>query len=279
MRTARALVTRHPLAAFVLLAYLLSWWPAPFADGSLLPHGPFLAAWIVVGLSQGKAGVKAWWDRLVQRGVSWHWYGVAVVFPLVIPFMAVGLNVLLGAQLPAQIDWTAPLRLLPMFLMLGGQWEEPGWTGYALPRLFERFGPSISGLLAATGVMAVIRTGWHLPLMLSGAIHWSDVFLIAGMQVVIAWLFSATAANRAQRNGAVIARSRGSVLAVMLLHLVNNIVSGGFVHPWFTGIDWVRHAWLLAALWSLVAVGVLLVWFRGKPARMALAGADGHSGG
>jgi hypothetical protein len=45
----------------------------------------------------------------------------------------------------------------------------------------------------------------------------------------------------------------------MALHLLNNTVSGEFVTPWFTGADWVRYFWLLAALWSAAAALLLVV--------------------
>lgn len=99
--------------------------------------------------------------------------------------------------------------------------------------------------------MGVIRTGWHLPLMLSGSIYWSDIVLIIAAQIVISWLFNA---------------SGGSVLVVMLLHLLNNIIAGEFVLQWFTGADWMRQFWLLAILWSLLALGVLIFagWSLGR---------------
>jgi len=39
--------------------------------------------------------------------------------------------------------------------------------------------------------------------------------------------------------------------------LMNNIISGVFVGGWFTGTDWVQLSWLLAGLWSLLALGLL----------------------
>jgi len=109
-------------------------------------------------LSEGKTGVKGWWSGVVRRGIAGYWYMIAAAIPLVITFTAAGLNVLLGAQLPTRIDWTIPFQVLPVMLLLSGMWEEPGWTGFALPRLFERFGPSASGTITATMVMALIRT-------------------------------------------------------------------------------------------------------------------------
>ena len=241
MKPIRSFVKRNSFVVFVVLAYVLSWWPALFHAG-ILPHGPLLAAVLVVGLSEGKAGLKAWWSRMVRR-VAWRWYAVAATIPLVLTFTAPGLNLLLGAQLPVQIDWIIPFQVLPILLLMGGQWEEPGWTGFGLPRLFERFGPSVAGTVTATLIMAVIRTAWHLPLMLSGSIYWSDIVLVIAFQIVLTWLFN---------------RTGGVVLAVMLCHLVNNIVSGAFIGRWFTGADGVNNAWLFAGLWGLLALGLLL---------------------
>ena len=243
MKTVAAFVKNNSFVVFVVLAYLLSWWLVPLNAG-MLPIGPLLAALLVVGLSEGKAGVKGWWSQLVRRSSNWRWYVVAAAIPLVITFIAAGLNFLLGAQIAAPIDWSLPFKILPMMLIFSGMWEEPGWTGYALPHLYKRFGSSPAGTLSATLVMAVIRTGWHLPLMLSGHIYWSDIVLVLAAQIVFTWLFN---------------RTGGVVLAVMLFHLLNNTVSGMFVGGWFTGPDWVQLSWLLAGLWSFLAVGLLIL--------------------
>ena len=241
MKTVTTFVKNNSFVVFVVLAYIFSWWLVPLNAG-MLPVGPLLAALLVVGLSEGKVGVKAWWSQVVRRGSDWRWYAVAAAIPLAITFIAAGLNLLLGAQLVAPIDWTIPFKILPMMLVFSGMWEEPGWTGYALPHLYKRFGPSPVGTLSATLVMAVIRTGWHLPLMLTGRIYWSDIVLVMAAQFVYTWLFN---------------RTGGVVLAVMLFHLLNNVVSGVFVGAWFTGTDWVQLSWLLAGLWSFLAVGLL----------------------
>ena len=193
MKTVAAFIKNHSFLVFVLLAYLLSWWLVPLNAG-MLPVGPLLAALLVVGLSEGKAGMKVWWSQLVRRTRDWWWYVVAAMTPLVITFIAAGLNFLLGAQLVAPIDWSIPFKVLP--------------------------------------------------LMLTGRIYWSDIVLVIAAQIVFTWLFN---------------RTGGSVFAVMLFHLVNNIVSGVFIGGWFMGPDWVQLSWLLAGLWSLLALGLLFL--------------------
>jgi predicted exporter len=49
------------------------------------------------------------------------------------------------------------------------------------------------------------------------------------------------------------------VFIIMLMHAVNNTISGSFVSPMFSGVDSVRQAWLYAALWCAVALVVVVV--------------------
>jgi hypothetical protein len=122
-------------------------------------------------------------------------------------------------------------------------WEEPGWTGFALPLLQSRYANSPYGLLLASLHLGVIRAVWHLPLVIYGAIPWYDaVFFAMAFQFLITWLFN---------------RTGGSVLIVMLFHLTSNVVGGGIMVPLFSGSDYARFymlfiamAWLLAFILS-----------------------------
>jgi hypothetical protein len=242
MNTILAFTRRHSFLVFVLLSYLLSWIAVIPTGGLLLPWGPMLAALIVVGVNEGSAGVRSFWNRVAHRGAALRWFGLAVAIPVTINLAAAALNVLFGADLPEQIDWSIPLRVLPVLLLISGMWEEPGWTGYALPNLLKRFATAPYGILLATLIAAIIRIGWHLPLMVYGHIYWSEIVSIIAVQVVLVWLFKG---------------SRDSVLVVMLCHLTNNLIAGEFVQQLFTGADWVRYYWLIAVLWSFLAVVLL----------------------
>ena len=81
------------------------------------------------------------------------------------------INIALGAR----ILNTAHVGSLPVYLiatvlpllLLGGQWEEPGWMGYAQRRYQQRF---VKSVLMATLVVGILRVIWHTPLLAYGTI-------------------------------------------------------------------------------------------------------------
>jgi uncharacterized protein len=183
--------------------------------------------------------------RMVRWRVGLGWYAVALLLPVGLALGATVLNVLLGARAPSSVElgsWPSLFVVFALILLipgLGGAWEEPGWRGYALPRL--QTGRSA---LFASLLLGVLIVGWHLPLMVVGQVHYSDIVLIMGAVVIFNWVFNNT---------------NGSVLIIMLMHASNNTISGSFFSPMFSGTDSVRQSWLLAVVWCVVAIAVVIV--------------------
>jgi membrane protease YdiL (CAAX protease family) len=244
-------VKRRPLVAFFVLTYALSWLAWPLWASGLYPiapvfsFAPFLAALAVLAVARGKGGVGGLLRRMVRWRVGLGWYAVALLLPAGLALAATALNVLLGARAPSAADLGGWTGLLPGFAVallipgLGGAWEEPGWRGFAVPRLQA----GRSALVAAL-ILGALVAGWHVPLMVVGDVHWSDIVLIMGAAIVFNWVFN---------------NANGSVLIVMLMHATNNAVSGQFFSPMFSGADSVRQSWMLAALWCAVAIVVVVV--------------------
>ena len=97
-----ALVKRHRLATFFVLAYALSWWAWILYALGVFPNpvasfGPFLAAIVVLALTEGKAGLLGLFRRMVRWRVAPGWYAVALLLPAVLTAVATVLNVMLGA--------------------------------------------------------------------------------------------------------------------------------------------------------------------------------------
>jgi uncharacterized protein len=72
------ILRRYPLTSFFILTYAITWAGIPF--GRFFTFGPLLAALIVVGLTQGKAGLR----RLIRWRVGWVWYVLAITVPLAV---------------------------------------------------------------------------------------------------------------------------------------------------------------------------------------------------
>ena len=245
-----AALKRHPLISFFVLAYAFSWWPWPLYALELSPPvsfgaGPFLAALVVLAIVRGRPGLRGLLSRMARWRVARRCYAVALMLPVALTVAAATLNVMLGASAPSSAElagWTGlPLTFAALLLIpgIGGAWEEPGFRGYALPRL-----QSDRSALVASLVLGALWAGWHLPLILAGRVHASDIVLLVGWAIVLTWVFNSTG---------------GSVLIVMLMHAMNNTVSGNFFSRFFTGADSVTYSWLEAVLWWAVALGVAVV--------------------
>jgi len=261
-----SLVRRYPLTTFFVLACALSWWPWILYSVGLLPtpivgFGPFLAALVVLAVTEGKRGVMGLLRRMVRWRVALQWYAVALLLPIVVTLTAAVLNVfLLGAERTSSAAELGGLSsFLSMFFLwllipgLAGTWEEPGFRGYALPRL--QVGRSA---LLASLILGVLWAFWHLPFVATGEDIWIDAFLFPIIwSPVYAWMFN---------------NASGSVLIVMLFHNMNNTFSSGFVGQMFSGADSVNQAWLRLALWGVVAIVVVVVYGSQHLARASQAG-------
>lgn len=220
---------RHPVLGFALLAYGLSWGvlvPIGLAArlGLTLPaasvfdllnnltvYGPTLAALIATALISGRAGVGALLRRVVQWRVGLRWYLLVLFGPPLVTLA--GASVWLGGRPLDALAEGWPMiftRYLPyvmtIVLLLSPLGEEPGWRGFALPRLQQRYGP-----LGGTALLGVLWSAWHLPNALFGGYTPLSfaLFLLATFATafIYTWVYHHTG---------------GSVLLMMLLHSALN---------------------------------------------------------
>lgn len=211
MSSYKKLFTKYQLPLFFVLSCLLSWWALPVVRG-LLPHGVAIAAVIVIALSSGKAGLGEFWKRLKRIRVWWWLYLAAPVIIIIFKFFDGTSSILAGGRFNGFPQ--VPLIAISLeLLFLGGLWEEPGWTGYALPALQKRFAKHKHGILIATLILGLLRGFWHLPLVIVGAIPWYDAIWFTPFifQPFITWLYN---------------RSGGSVPVVIFFHYMSNLLFG-----------------------------------------------------
>jgi uncharacterized protein len=229
----QGVLARHPLLFYFIIAYAGSWlvWlplalsedgssVLPFSIPLLLAYfgyaaflGPFLSGFVMTGATEGREGI----GRLLRRFVLWRvglgWYlfillGVPSIFALAAVLMPGALGSFAGL---------APLSPLPLLILfvfvffLGGPFaEEPGWRGFALPRLQRRHGPLVGSL-----ILGPLWALWHLPLFFVPA--WATpptilnivLYVVAAtaVNIIFTWVFNNT---------------KGSLLIAILLHAAIN---------------------------------------------------------
>lgn len=258
----RDLIRRTPLISFLILSCLLSWWPGalqgvgvPLPGPPISGVGPFLAAILVLGLTQGRAGVGQLLRSMVRWRVPARAYLAGIGLPLLVSGSAILVAVLFGAARPSGSDLALGVQI-PIVLLLvlvipgtGGAWEEPGWRGFALGRLEKRY-----GVLAGPLLLGGFCVLWHGPLFLTGDILWTDILVVVAASVVVAAVFHA---------------GMNSVLIAMLFHATNNAVGGSFASQLFHGHDLTTLGMITAAGWWLIAGGILVrswrAWTSGGP--------------
>jgi membrane protease YdiL (CAAX protease family) len=171
-------ISKHPLLSFFAMAFLFSWIAVmPLLLNHALPvepfqilgalAGPTLAAVIVIAVTAGKAGLGTFFKRYVQWRAGIIWWLIVLFGPLLaltlVAALIVGPSVL--TEFLKNIGLILPTYLLTLIVgvILGPLWEEPGWRGFALPRLQAQFGP-----LVGTLILGVLWALWHIPGYLGG---------------------------------------------------------------------------------------------------------------
>ena len=216
-------VRRHQVIAFFVLAFAGSWliWipvalfvaergdfhPLFFIGG----FGPLFAAVLVTRIAGGRAGLRRWLRRSFRWRVGIGWYLLAaVILPLAIALVQFGLYSALGGQadFSETRPWWVYLVNLPIVMLFAGGNEEPGWRGFALPKMLTSMSPFTASL-----VIGVLWALWHVPLEFrtgwegqSYSFAWFTLNTTV-LSFIMTWLYL---------------RSGGSVLPVMLFHQASN---------------------------------------------------------
>jgi uncharacterized protein len=250
---------RHPLIAYFGLTYVITWMGillfagvARF-QGLALPMaamvpillvmlmGPSCASLILIAVTEGQAGLRHLWTRMRRWQVAPQWYMVAL---LTTPFVT--LAVLLTLSTLVSSAYTPGFNLLFGLIVggLAGFFEEIGWTGFATPRLLQRYGVLASGL-----VIGLLWGCWHMLAGFMGSVPGQEAFwamdfflfwvvLLTAYRILMTWVYSHTQ----------------SVLVAQLMHA---FFSGTFVAfgPQISQAQTLLYDVSLAAsFWVLVAI-------------------------
>jgi uncharacterized protein len=238
----RGFVRRYELVVFFALSYLIAWSTLPF--GSFLAFAPIVSAIIVVLIAEGLPGLARLGRRLIKWRVNWIWYAAAIGLPLLVHAVGIGLNMAAGATAPTLTQfqpWYAVLLLFGLRMVNftdGPLGEEPAWRGFAQPRLQAKWSP-----LASAALLAVLVTGWHLPLVFMPQFDLALPDIASSVLVTFwyAWLFN---------------RTGGSVLLPLIAHVTEGCVNTQALWPAGPNADREEWTWLIA--WALLVVALLI---------------------
>jgi membrane protease YdiL (CAAX protease family) len=246
-------VTQRPLVLFFVLAYAGGWLvfiplvllQGPLEWTALATVAPTLAAVVTHRVTTGSyraVRVLTGWPRALAAGLA----GV-----LLMMFAYVVLPGNTAAD-PSRLQWSvfASVSVYSVSTLIGGPLgEEPGWRGYALPRLEAALNP-VQGSI----VLAALWAGWHLPL-----------FFYAGWVSAPLWIYALILLGASFILTFVANLARFNVLAPILAHAAFNTVSG-----WLAGffahtrpVVGVRFE-LILAVCGLVVGMVLIGATRGR---------------
>ena len=267
---------RHPVPIYFALTFIISWGgillviggpgniPRPTEQfDSLLPlailailAGPSLSGMLLTFLFNGGQGLREIKSRLIRWRVGIGWYAVALLAaPLLMMTIYLILSLLSPEFLPGILAAENKFSHLLMGLVTGlmaGFFEELGWTGFAIPKLRQRY--SILGTGLIVGLPWAV---WHiLPALwlgfasgtvsdsLSMVSYLMDPFLfLVASRVLMVWVYD---------------RTGGSLLLAMLMHM--SLTSGArILTPMgIVGVPLMLFGVIWAALvWGVVAIIVL----------------------
>lgn len=270
------LIRQHPVLAYFILTFVVSWslllliggrdlfsgvdWDVSPVFGLAIIAmltGPTVASLVLTARLAGRAGVRDMFSRLRRWRVAVRWYAVALLTaPAVVLAVNLGLWLTSSAFRPPILsDEATAVALLAGFgVGLTTVLEELGWTGFAIPRLRLRH-----GAFAAALIVGVIWAAWHLLQVIwvgsstSGGVPMAPylalyfLFAVASLtayRVLMVWVHDAT----------------GSLLVVTLMHAsyAACTLQIDLLVPKLTGGDLLVQGWVLSAALWLVVAGVAL---------------------
>jgi len=217
-------ISRHPLTAYFILAYVISWglWfsmvalsldlksqPGSIINGVAI-FGPTLAGLMLTPVLAGRVGLLQLFGRLSPSQPGMRSYVAAISLPFLIMIVALIIGILMGDSFPTNLvggAWILPLLAESVrILFFGGPLgEEIGWRGFALPRLLSN-----NSSFKASLTLGLIWGIWHAPIYFVTGSGQNDMLMSGGsfamlfpafvvwtigLAVLFTWIYKMTNGN------------------------------------------------------------------------------------
>jgi membrane protease YdiL (CAAX protease family) len=267
---------RHSVPAYFALTFTISWGGILLVIGgpgsilrtseqfeTLLPFvimailaGPSLSGILLTAVAHGREGLREFKSRLFRWRVGIRWYAVALLAaPLLMMAIYSILSLLSPEFLPgvfAAEDKFAHLLMGLVTGLMAGFFEELGWTGFATPRLRQRYSVLGTGLIvglpwAFWHILPALWLGFAsgtLSGVLSTASYLLDPFLfLVAFRVLIVCVYD---------------RTGGSLLLAMLMHMSLTSSARILTPMGIVGVPLMSFGIIWGAVvWGIVTVVVL----------------------
>ena len=160
-------------------------------------YGPLLAALATTAYLYKAGGLKELWQRMTRWQVEPGWYLYLFLLPVLINLAVVLVGLLIGIELSAFFSSGLPLAyiiLLFFYQILTSGLEEPGWRGFALENLLDRYPAD-----KASWILGLIWAIWHFPYLFY--LYWGGgvpvllpsllgfTLAIIGQTFIISWFY------------------------------------------------------------------------------------------
>ena len=285
MRKIRSFLNKYAALTYFILTFTITWGSIFLVVGSVgfpiskeqiesagplvyvgMLIGPSVTGILMVGLIEGRAGYRALFSRLGKWRVGIRWYAIAL---LTVPIIVITILYLLSRTtqeyLPAITSAEDKVTLVVTGIVMGlavGFFEELGWTGFVVPRLRQRYGLLVTGL-----IVGLLWGAWHYPPFSpsgsdAGVLHpaiYLSVLLFSFLpayRVLLVWIYDRTQ----------------SLLLVVLMHAPLSASQLVLIPPTLSGAKLVTYDLIFGAVLWLLAATVLVT----SPKILTAPKADGR---
>jgi len=222
-RSAIAFVVAWIISALIIVGYYVTNEKSDITPLLVIISGviALLPAFVVSSFFSSIPGIKNLLATYIRpRGAPGYYLLALMLFPIIWLFGTLVSRALVMEN-PVSDYFTLDIELVVTILFFflmncihGGLSEEPGWRGFALPRLQVKFSPLVASL-----ILGVVWAVWHAPARFGGVAAMSledtliNFMIIAFVTVIFTWFYN---------------RTKGSILAPALLHASMN-TTGAFL--------------------------------------------------